>query len=231
MQILTGGKPGKVLDIGCGRGFLLRAFQQAGWDVTGTEMSKSAAAYACEKLGLRVRVGELAELNFPENSFDAVIMWHVLEHFPRPYEVLRQVHRVLRPGGVFLVAVPNFGSLEARIARDKWFHLDVPRHLTHFNGHALGRLMVDNGFLFEMVSTRALEYDWFSATQSCLNRVGLKHNFLYNLLRRRGAKIAGSANVTQMIAHAMLLPLGGMVGLLAVLGGGSTEIIYARKLM
>jgi 2-polyprenyl-3-methyl-5-hydroxy-6-metoxy-1,4-benzoquinol methylase len=230
VQKLNGGKPGKVLDVGCGRGFLLRAFQEAGWNVAGTEMSQSAAAYAREKLGLPVQIGELTELNLPENSFDAVVMWHVLEHFARPEVILREVHRLLRPAGIFLVAVPNFGSLEARLARDKWFHLDVPRHLTHFTARSLSRCLEQTGFRKEKTSVRSLEYDWFSATQSLLNRAGLEHNFLYDFLRQRGAKMTNGGNITQLLAHSVLVAPASVISGLAVLGGGSTQIIYARKI-
>lgn len=230
VQKLAGGKPGNVLDIGCGRGYLLRAFHRCRWNVLGTEMSDGAAAYARQKLNLPVQVGELENLRLPENSFDAVVMWHVLEHFPRPHEVLREAHRVLRPGGILLVAVPNFGSLEARLTRDKWFHLDVPRHLTHFTRPALLKCLTENRLVYEAITSRSLEYDWFSATQSSFNRLGLRHNFLYNLLRRRGARMAGGASWWQIIAHALLLPVANVAGFMALVAGGSTQTIYARKL-
>ena len=218
--------PGRVLDIGCGRGFLLRSFQRRGWDVAGTEMSESAAAYARQKLDLPVHVGKFEEVKLPENSFDAVVMWHVLEHFERVDNALREVNRVLKPGGIFLVAVPNFGSLEARLARDKWFHLDVPRHLTHFTSGALARCLVRNRFQVETGSVRSLEYDFFSAMQSFLNRIGLRHNWFYNFLRKPFAE-RGAA---QAFAHLVCAPIAGVVGCVPLLAGGSTLIVYARKL-
>lgn len=216
-------KPGRVLDVGCGRGFLLRAFQLRGWDVTGTEMSESAAAYARQRLQLPVHVGKLDELNLPESSFDAVVMWHVLEHFDRVNDALREVNRLLKPGGIFLVAVPNFGSLEARLTRDKWFHLDVPRHLTHFTSNALAHCLAQNRFQVETRSVRSLEYDFFSAMQSFLNRIGLQHNWLYNRLRRQ----KGSSS--QALLHLLSLPLGAIAGCASLIGGGSTLVVYARK--
>jgi SAM-dependent methyltransferase len=224
LEQLAGAGRGRVLDIGCGRGHLLRAFQRRGWEVAGTEMSELAAAYAREQLRLPVSVGNIAELNLPAGGLDVAIMWHVLEHFERVGDVLREVHRLLRPGGLCFIAVPNFGSLEARAARDKWFHLDVPRHLTHFTEPTLMRRLEQSGFRIETTSNRSLEYDFFSAVQSFLNRSGLRMNWLYSALRGGGAE-----NVTQVLGHLVCIPAAGIFGLAALLAGGSTQVVYARK--
>ena len=76
----SGGRPGRVLDVGCGRGFLLDAFRRRGWTVEGTEMSAASSAHAREVLGIPVHVGPLESLDLPAESFDAVTLWHVLEH-------------------------------------------------------------------------------------------------------------------------------------------------------
>lgn len=224
VERLAGGKPGHVLDIGCGRGHLLQAFQRRGWEVTGTEMSESAAAHAREQLKLPVYIGQLADLKLPLASFDAVVMWHVLEHLERAHDTLHEVHRMLRPGGVFLVAVPDFGSLEARAARDRWFHLDVPRHLTHFSRAALTSSLERAGFVILEASNRSLEYDFFSAAQSFLNRSGLKMNWLYTALRS-----GRPTNFAQLLGHIACAPAATVFGLAALLAGGSTRVVYARK--
>src|SRR5688500_7389092 len=128
----AGREPGKVLDIGCGRGLLLNKFRERGWDPQGTELSEEAATYARDRLNLPVTTDTLEDARFANDQFDLVILWHVLEHVPDPRATLEEIGRVLKPGGTLLVAVPNFGSLEARSAGPGWFHLDVPRHLTHF---------------------------------------------------------------------------------------------------
>ena len=185
----NGGRRGRVLDVGCGRGFLLEAFQNRGWEVAGTELSDQAARYARQVLRLPVNTGALEDLNFPANHFDAIVMWHVLEHLADPRPTLREVNRLLKPGGVFFVGVPNFGGWEARLGRDKWFHLDVPRHLVHFTIESLGRTLTEAGFHVRRTYGFAPEYDFFSFVQSCLNRLGLRHNLLYEILRGRGAKL------------------------------------------
>jgi SAM-dependent methyltransferase len=225
-----------VLDIGCGPGFLLREFRDGGWQVQGTEFSEPSAAHARAVLGLPVAAGDVRELNFESASYDAVVMWHVLEHTPQPEQTLIEVARLLRPGGVFLCAVPNFGSTEARFARDKWFHLDVPRHLNHFTVATLRTLLAAHGLTVERSSFFSLEYDWFSFTQSALNRLGLRHNLLYNLLRGARAKVLGDkpAPAWQKFASLLLAaPLGilsvPMTTLAGLLRTGATVTIYARR--
>jgi SAM-dependent methyltransferase len=231
-QIL--GRKGSVLDIGCGPGFLLREFRDRGWQVHGTEFSERTAAYARNVLQLPISVG--SELNFQDGSFDAVVMWHVLEHMPDPEGTVSEVTRLLRAGGVFLCAVPNFGSAEARFARDKWFHLDVPRHLNHFTVPALRKLLAAHDFTVQRASFLSVEYDYFSFTQSVLNRLGLRHNLLYNVLRGRQAKVLGETAVPAWQKLASLL-LGAPIGILSVpittvaalLRTGATVTVYARK--
>ena len=230
------GGPGKVLDVGCGPGFLLRQFRDRGWEAHGTEFSETAAAHAREALHLPVRVGDLRELGFESGSFDAVTMWHVLEHMIAPESTIAEAARLLRPGGVFLCATPNFGSAEARITRDKWFHLDVPRHVNHFSADVLARLMESHGFAVERASYVALEYDAFSFTQSFLSKLGLRHNLLYNMLRGAGAKVLnrGAAPAWQKAISLMLAAPLGLASfpatfLAAVCRTGATVTLYARK--
>jgi SAM-dependent methyltransferase len=229
------GRTGRVLDVGCGPGYLLREFRERGWEVQGTEFSEQSALHARKVLGLPVAIGELSALRFPNESFDAVVMWHVLEHVADPHGTVSEVARILRPGGVFLCAVPNFGSLEARFARDKWFHLDVPRHLNHFTVPVLTRLLAAAGFVNRRQSYTALEYDYFSFTQSVLNRLGFRHNLLYNCLRGAAAKVIGQpARSWQKIASFLLAAPVGVLSvpathLAALLRTGATVYIVSSK--
>ena len=230
------GRKGSILDIGCGPGFLLREFRDRGWEVHGTEFSVQSAAHARDVLQLPISVGDVNNLKFQDGNFDAVVMWHVLEHMIDPQATVAQVARLLRPGGTFLCAVPNLGSAEAHFARDKWFHLDVPRHLNHFTVPALRCLLSTCGFTLERLSYFSFEYDYFSFTQSVLNRLGLRHNLLYNLLRSSRAKVLGQTPVPAWQKLASLL-LAAPLGLLSVpattfaglLRTGATVTGYARK--
>lgn len=203
----------------------------------GIEISDEAAHYARDVEGLDVRVGQLSDLDLPVNGFDLIILWHVLEHIPDPQSTLHAVARLLRPGGVLLVAVPNVGSPEARWGRDGWFHLDVPRHLVHFDGPTLRNLLKRAGLSLENSSSAALEYDLFSAVQTALNRLGLRPNLLYNLIRSRGARPLQTGPPTRAtetlltVALAALLSLPALlwVSLAGVTGRGATQTVLARK--
>ena len=159
---------------------------------------------------------------------------HVLEHVPSPQSVLAEVRRILRPGGILFAGVPNFGSWEARLARDKWFHLDVPRHLNHFTIPALLRMLSSADLEVKSCSYFAPEYDSFSFVQSILNRLGLPHNLLYKLLRQGRGKVLKEENALQIFATLILAALLGIasvpVTLLAgLLRQGTAISVYAQK--
>jgi SAM-dependent methyltransferase len=237
IQKLNGGRLGRVLDVGCGRGFLLQEFRRRGWEVFGIEADDKAAAYAQHRLQLPVKVGAFETLELPAAGFDVIVLWHVLEHLTDPTATLVQVHRLLRPGGILLVGVPNFGSAEARLCRDKWFHLDVPRHLAHFTPGSLGNALTKAGFRVCAWSFFTPEYDVFSFVQSLLNRIGLRQNYLYNLLRGRGAKLFGNpdGHIVPLIGTLLIgVPLA-VISLPTTLLAtafrqGSAITAYARKL-
>ncbi len=239
-QIESKHKPGKVLDIGCGRGLLLNKLRERGWEPRGTELSEEAAAYARQKLRLPVSTRALQDLHFPDEEFDLVILWHVLEHVTAPRAMLKEVSRILKPGGILLVAVPNFGSWEARRSGRGWFHLDVPRHLTHFTPRTLQRSLEMVGLSLVSTNFFSTEYDFFSFVQSTQNRLGFRHNYLYNILRTRSAKVITSTGATERVGlreTALVLltaiPLAvislGTTPILAALHKGATIAAYSVK--
>jgi SAM-dependent methyltransferase len=200
-------------------------------------LSKEAATHA-RGLGLPVLTGTLERVAFPDDEFDLVIMWHVLEHIHTPGAMLREVSRILKPGGTLLVAVPNFDSLEAGFSGPGWFHLDVPRHLTHFTPRTLRSVLDQAGLQVFDVNFFSTEYDFFSFVQSTQNRLGLPQNLLYNLLRTSGARLSrrGHERVSALQIAAALLsaPFLGFAGLLfapvaAGVGRGATIAAYARN--
>ena len=239
IEIANGLEPGRVLDVGCGRGLLLQQLRKRGWEVQGTELSEDSATYARDVLRLDVQTADLTDLTLASDHFDTVILWHVLEHIPDPAALLAEVERILRPGGTLLVAVPNFGSWEARWGQDRWFHLDVPRHLNHFTPPTLRAMLGQAGLRPRMTSYFASEYDFFSFVQTVQNRLGIRHNLLYNLLRTRGAKVLADsrrppAPRSHVAAALLLAPALGVFSLAwaplaALLKQGATITIYAKK--
>ena len=214
VESVAGRRRGRVLDVGCGRGLLLQAFHRRGWEVQGTELSDQAARYAREVAGVAVETGCVEDIKFPEAHFDVVTMWHVLEHVHDPRVVLAEVSRILKPGGVLLVGVPNFSGFEARFFKDKWFHLDVPRHVTHLTKSMLKSVLSENGFQECRWSGFAPEYDAFSFVQSVLNWCGLRPNLLYNVLRGKQAKVIAEGAPRWQVA--LSLALGALFGILSV---------------
>ena len=179
-------RPGaRVLDLGCGRGVILGALADHGFEVHGVEISLEAARGADPRAEIRI-APRLADAGYPAAYFDEVVIWHVLEHLHDPKGALLEANRILRPGGRLVVAVPNLSSLQARWAGADWFHLDLPRHLWHFPLASLRRLLSDCGFEIQSEHHFSLRQNPFGWVQSALNRVpGLPQNGLYTLLQRR----------------------------------------------
>lgn len=232
VERLAGGR-GRVLDVGCGPGWLLDAFRASGWEVCGTELSERSAAHARRVLGLDVRVGPDALATFADASLDAVTCWHVLEHLASPIEAVRAAHRVLREDGVLMIGVPNFGGVEARLARAGWFHLDVPRHLTHFTPASISSLLDRAGFDLRRTSFVAPEFDAFSFVQSALNALGFRQNLLYDVLRGGAGAASPGATAQAAASVALAAPLGlaGAVvtAVLALARSGSSVTVLATK--
>lgn len=152
----------RLLDVGCGVGYFLHLAQDAGMQVRGLELSESAVNYARTNYGLNVAQGTLDEVTIAPESCDIVVLWHVLEHLPDPVAALRQISQILAPGGLLLAAVPNFGSIEARVFGRRWYSLDAPRHLYHFTPETLQRVVERAGLtprrLVQSAGTAGLVY-------------------------------------------------------------------------
>jgi len=175
----------RILDVGCGRGVILGALANRGFDVHGVEISAEAARGADPRAEIRIAT-HLSDADYEAASFDQVIVWHVLEHLADPRETLEAAHRILKPGGRLIVAVPNFSSLQARWTGDAWFHLDLPRHIYHFPLEALRTLLAETGYTVGSTYHFSLRQNPFGWIQSVMNRFSsLPRNGLYTMLHRR----------------------------------------------
>lgn len=130
---------GRVLDVGCGAGGTMVALRALGWQPEGIDFDPRAVAVARAQ-DLDVRLGSLHEQAYPDASFDAVVMSHVIEHVPDPAALLVECRRVLKPGGQLVVLTPNAASFGHRKYRGRWLYLDPPRHLHIFSPRALRQL-------------------------------------------------------------------------------------------
>jgi SAM-dependent methyltransferase len=224
----------RLLDIGCGRGLMLKTAQQAGWEVHGTEVNDDAAYHARELLGLDVRTGELEEAGFKEGTFDVITAWHVLEHLKDPQRTLAASRALLADEGVLVIEVPNFSSLQARLSGRHWFHLDVPFHLHHFTRRSIEIALESAGFTVVKTGQFSLEFGPYGFLQSVLNIICPTRNYLYDILRKKRLRGASGYPLMDIIITALLLPILVPVSFVAsafesAVGRGTTVRVFARK--
>ena len=151
-------KKGNILDIGCGTGAFLNTMQKAGWIITGLEPDENARLKAKELYGLRTKNLDTL-FSLPSESFDAVTMWHVLEHVHDLHGYVNQIKNLVRPTGKLFIAVPNHTSYDEEVYKESWAAYDVPRHLYHFSPQSMQELLSMHGF--EIISKRPMWYDSF----------------------------------------------------------------------
>ena len=136
---------GRVLDIGCGTGDRLDVWRSKGFEAYGVETSPSAD-YARDHLKLNVVRGDLFSARFPDQFFDLIMLYNVLEHTHSPGAVCQEVHRILKKNGCLIIQVPNKDSLQGKIFGKRWAAFDVPRDLYYFNIKTLQNLLEEIGF-------------------------------------------------------------------------------------
>jgi len=129
---VTGLNSGNLLDIGSGTGHFAHAMASTGWQVKGIEINKKAQKSSKQRFGLKI-LDPSDILTLTSASFDCITLWHVLEHFHDPFKYVNEIHRLLKPGGICLIALPNSNSYDAVSYKEFWAAYDVPRHLWHFS--------------------------------------------------------------------------------------------------
>lgn len=239
LERLTEGR--NLLDVGCGYGFFLAAAQQRGWRATGIEIAEGSATYARGTFGLTVLQQDFVQARFPDGSFDAVVIRHVLEHLPDPARALQEIHRILADGGVVALAVPNIASLAFRLNGSLWWWIDPPTHLYYFRPRTLRLLLERNGFTCLRMDTQHGDDDRLLSTAlfSLNRRWGIGRRLKALLRGRPGARAAeaaaGSGNqafwdqVARMtdVVEFLLQPA---LRLAWKLGWGSEIVVFARKI-
>jgi 2-polyprenyl-3-methyl-5-hydroxy-6-metoxy-1,4-benzoquinol methylase len=145
VQQTTGKKTGDLLDVGAGTGAFSKIMKDAGWVVTGLEPDETARKNAFDINGLQLLSPDHL-YQFSADSFDAITMWHVLEHVHDLHGYLDKYHSILRNGGRLVIAVPNYTSYDAAIYQQFWAAYDVPRHLYHFSPESMSNLADKKGF-------------------------------------------------------------------------------------
>lgn len=146
---------GRLLDAGSGYGIFLAEARARGWSTLGIEASAEAADFARRELGLDVASGDLMEVlpRLPEQSFDVVSFWHVLEHVDRPAEVLEAATACLKAGGLLVINSPNLGSAVFGLVGSWWTWIYTPGHLQYFSCRPLSRWLEEREFSVELRET------------------------------------------------------------------------------
>jgi SAM-dependent methyltransferase len=175
---------GSLLDIGCGSGFFLWEALKAGFAVTGVEFSDEAAAYGREHFGLAITTGNIYDLSLERQGYDVVTLWQVLEHLDSPRELLHMVYESLKPSGLLIISVPNISSFQALIFRHRWYHLEVPRHIYHYDPETLGQVLAEAGFRVVDIDFNSAEHNGSGFLGSII-RFNLKEeNLLHKMFRK-----------------------------------------------
>ena len=154
----TGKVKGTILDIGCGTGAFLHNMQNAGWSVTGLEPDSAARTKAGELYHIApFDTPKLFELSLV--GYDAITMWHVLEHVHNLHGYLQKINNIIAPGGRLFIAVPNYTSYDAGYYKEHWAAWDVPRHLYHFSPASMELLL--NKYNLKLLDCKPMWYDSF----------------------------------------------------------------------
>jgi SAM-dependent methyltransferase len=152
----AGRTSGRLLDVGAGTGYFAEHMRDRGWTVTALEPDEGARRLALERAKLAIRPAEDL-FTLEPGTFDVITLWHVLEHVHAPADYLRQFRKLLAPGGMLIIAVPNPESRDARQYGPDWAAWDVPRHLWHFSPEAMRRMFLACGFAMSGMRTMPLD--------------------------------------------------------------------------
>jgi SAM-dependent methyltransferase len=208
----------RVLDFGSGDGNFLRRTSREGWVSFGLEASFLPENHAPGGYEVFTSLDEV-RLHGP---FDAITLWHVLEHLPDPVATLRELEAMLTPKGVIVIGVPDAQGVQAQTFGAHWMHLDVPRHLFHFGRTSLARLLARASLSAFRWWNHEFEYDLMGWSQSALSKARLPVDFFEAVTGRTpfGSKWAASVACGSAVSAAML-PL--------ALKWGSSITVIARR--
>ena len=209
--------PGKVLDIGCSTGIFLDAMRQRTWDATGVEISQEAVAYAQQRFGLNVVQGQLEEIHFETESFDAITLWNVFEHLYNPNETLQEIQRLLKKNGILVMVFPNWDSLDHHLFGKGWIGYDTPRHLFAYPPAVYPKMIESAGLNVIHIQSAPNNYFAFAASLDNWLKFRFKRNIFVNSLVR----IVNFPGMRFLVTP--------FIFLIDSLGLGATTLVIARK--
>lgn len=194
-------KSGKILDFGSGAGHFGNVLKRNRWDVYNEDF-----AYSGENSKLTME-DDKPVLDYPDEFFDAVSMWYVIEHMLNPRKTIKELYRVLKRDGVLITAQQNFVSKQAKAFKENWLILDPPRHIYQFSPKNLRELAYQEGLILLKEMHNSIEFGPFTLLQSFLNSVLGNRNYLFKLLKNRELKTYKSKRELRIEKNMGLLSL------------------------
>lgn len=177
----TGLTKGNILDVGSATGAFLHNMQEAGWKGTGLEPDETARKKAWEIFNVHALPSQ--ELfNLQAGSFDAITLWHVLEHVHQLHSYIEQLKILLSEKGMIFIAVPNYTSYDASHYKQDWAGFDVPRHLYHFSPKAMKTLMDIHGLYIRKTKPMWFDSYYVSMLSEQYRKRGILKAFYIGLL-------------------------------------------------
>ena len=196
---------GNLLDYGCGTGTFLKQANAKGWNSFGTEPDEGARELSNSNKKLAFRNKQELNAFDPLITFNAITLWHVLEHVTDLQETIEFFKQKLNPNGVLIIAVPNYNSYDAKHYKAHWAAYDLPRHLYHFEAKTISQLLAKYGFALN--ETYPMKFDSFYVSmlseKYLSGRINYLKAFLVGLLSNLKAKKATDySSVIYVFKHA-----------------------------
>lgn len=190
----TGLKKGSILDVGSGTGAFANEMKEAGWSVTGLEPDEDARKVASEVH--KIELSDIIQFySLAENSFDAITMWHVLEHVHDLEGYMSKLRSILKERGKLFVAVPNYTSKDAAIYKDYWAAYDVPRHLYHFSPRSMKILVEKHEMKIEQY--KPMWFDSFYVSMLSSKYMNGKTNLITSFINGFRSNLKAMRNIQQ----------------------------------
>lgn len=212
-----------LLDFGSGKGKFASLAQKQGWKTKCVETSPERALYSIKAYGLDVNTEFYSSGTIFNLNFQTITLFHVLEHLPEPMPLLQQLlESNLEKNGIIVIEVPNFDSLQSVLAKKKWLHLDVPRHLSHFTPQRLEQFFSDLGYYPVRKSFFSLHLGVLGMLDSLMKIFGYRKNIIYQLKNKRSFPLL--LRIFVLLPFALLLE-----AIASITGRGGIVRLYLKK--
>lgn len=192
----------KILDIGCGAGQFLFEMKSCGLRTFGIEVGDFD-----KSVNLNIKNTNLIDAQYPKNYFDLIVMNHTLEHIPNPHQILKEIRRILKKNGTFIIGVPNTNSLARRLFKKNWLAYDIPRHLFNYSDELLINILKKHKFKINKVRYNSRP-----------NQFTMSLYYLFGIKKRTG--------ILNSLLEILFLPLTILVNILNI--GDQVEIICKK---